>query len=713
MYKYLELLISQGFDVGEEILAPTVTPETGGEFVGGVAQIISAVLQTAGVFAHAEVLRNFSGIFESFGALVFVVVLFFALITFAIHGSYKDAAYLLMGPALFYFIYNTRVPVEGTQLRFGTRVSTDFVEDYSIYQTLVAGLPNAAGPHEASWFYVQFDKIVSEVVHNFVGLLVDTENNQDIQQAALERVFHQVLSPNSEVSGYSQLVAGEYLGKCSDVSTMARQLTELGDSPQHSSQAEVVRARYTALNNTRNRSLQGSTIEYLGTMSPTAQDAAACGTNSTGILSRVLSEPSPVLSCQEIWQLGCLGAMQESREVVTRDISPDPGAAISQDVDWDEVAQDLFSTIGGEGGEEQGREVVASNILRSTLRMPVGTGLTDQVMSHLPMNSIIYEGAFDTVYQIDARSRRASIVAFAAWIPYLQGLLLYLLSIAFPFFALLLLVPGRWTSFFIWMSLWVWVKCWDIGFAVIVFIKMFLWNFMQHGNYAETDIDLSQAPSVYRSLYENDPIASLNTYYSIISLLTLSVPAITAHFCNGAHLLERVFGRGANQPGNAVGTNYQKARRLLDGTIATEGTGRVYNNPRFINATVRAAAAEAANYDPSIIGADGQFVGTGDGTNARRVTAAGQVAMSSLVFDRAGDGIVESNRIINAMLTGRNDPYFDRASSEALAARHSASIERFTGSQAGNPLDTRTADDRIAASLAPQVRTGYAGDGAQ
>ena len=67
-------------------------------------------------------------------------------------------------------------------------------------------------------------------------------------------------------------------------------------------------------------------------------------------------------------------------------------------------------------------------------------------------------------------AEKYGLLAKAAALPYYQGVFLYFLAVVFPFFAMLLLVPGRFTGFLVWFGLWFWLKSWDIGFAIAAFI---------------------------------------------------------------------------------------------------------------------------------------------------------------------------------------------------------------------------------------------------
>ncbi|MCB0354099.1 MAG: hypothetical protein KDD64_11260, partial [Bdellovibrionales bacterium] len=73
-------------------------------------------------------------------------------------------------------------------------------------------------------------------------------------------------------------------------------------------------------------------------------------------------------------------------------------------------------------------------------------------------------------------SKYSEIYTWAIMIPYIQGIALYLLAIAYPFAAMLTIMPGFHKIIFTWMSFWLWVKMWDLGFAVVANIERSIWS---------------------------------------------------------------------------------------------------------------------------------------------------------------------------------------------------------------------------------------------
>ncbi|MBX7145432.1 MAG: hypothetical protein K1X79_13365 [Oligoflexia bacterium] len=80
-------------------------------------------------------------------------------------------------------------------------------------------------------------------------------------------------------------------------------------------------------------------------------------------------------------------------------------------------------------------------------------------------------------YQRDVGSKAkfAEVYTWAMMMPYLQGVLLYMLAIAYPFACILIVMPGMHKTIFTWMSFWAWVKLWDVGFAFCMLIERSLW----------------------------------------------------------------------------------------------------------------------------------------------------------------------------------------------------------------------------------------------
>ena len=76
---------------------------------------------------------------------------------------------------------------------------------------------------------------------------------------------------------------------------------------------------------------------------------------------------------------------------------------------------------------------------------------------------------------VGSKSKYGELYTWARMIPYLQGVLLYFLAIAYPFACVMMVVPGWHKTLFTWASFYAWAKLWDLGFAIVTAIERSIW----------------------------------------------------------------------------------------------------------------------------------------------------------------------------------------------------------------------------------------------
>ena len=79
--------------------------------------------------------------------------------------------------------------------------------------------------------------------------------------------------------------------------------------------------------------------------------------------------------------------------------------------------------------------VLATFIYKNAATKSSHSALQSQVFSRSPFNAKEYEGVFGDLAGAEGQGGFFKLRYFATAVPYIQGLLLYLLSIGFPFFA--------------------------------------------------------------------------------------------------------------------------------------------------------------------------------------------------------------------------------------------------------------------------------------
>ena len=90
----------------------------------GTGSLMAAALETAGYAAQSQVLDHLGGMFESLGALIYVMMIIGAIFSVTIYGSYDGAAYLIFAPVLFFFLLNTRTVGYGAEWQWGLKDPT-------------------------------------------------------------------------------------------------------------------------------------------------------------------------------------------------------------------------------------------------------------------------------------------------------------------------------------------------------------------------------------------------------------------------------------------------------------------------------------------------------------------------------------------------------------------------------------------------------------
>lgn len=136
-------------------------------------------------------------------------------------------------------------------------------------------------------------------------------------------------------------------------------------------------------------------------------------------------------------------------------------------------------------------------------------------------------------------SERSRLLVSATTLPYYQGLGLFFLAVVFPFFAILLLIPGKQSGFFLWFGLWAWFKSWDVAFSIVMLLgdviySMFAVNIgsVLKNFYFNLGLQPDMAMAIY-SIRAFDPSYDLTTYYHIVSVCLLSIPSITGYVIMG------------------------------------------------------------------------------------------------------------------------------------------------------------------------------------
>ncbi len=199
--------------------------------------------------------------------------------------------------------------------------------------------------------------------------------------------------------------------------------------------------------------------------------------------------------------------------------------------------------------------IIAGYMIRKAMQGDVVNSMREQLTHHTGSNSTSH--SFDLSRQKDEKyssdemqyfynemlehqySAQQQGMAFtlALMLPYAQGVILYALALLYPFFCLMVLIPGRAGSFLGWMAFWVWAKSWDLGWSFVMVVDTALWQLMPHNGTYDPIRDPNNGPiTIFETAFEGDSAYSLSGYYILLGMMINSVPIVTGRLVLGAKM---------------------------------------------------------------------------------------------------------------------------------------------------------------------------------
>lgn len=650
-------------------------------------QMVAAALETAGLYRQGQILVDFHEFIVAFGAMMYTFYAIGALLSVALFGGYKKGLYLFMSPAIFYFCLNTQTTVTKTVHQFGDRTVAEEVRtDAEREIPKQAGDPDriqGATTKVATLFYI-YDRMISSVVQQLVSYLVDTRHNEDLIRVAREDVLRRVLRQRGTDQHFTRLLGMTLLGPCAKQAELIKQLgtSRLLNATPGSAEELEVQIKTAELDKLKDLRLQidQPLRDYLGKL-----DTAIT------VPATTISDSGEPLTCDQIWtytRKGCLEAADRILQPTDEERAKYPAMTAAM---WDEVYQTVKQKLAPEAdtgtvgvtGVTKAAEILAAFYLRNSISSTAHGQMTETMGSRVPFEPYRFNRANGNYMAAEAEGEKMKIAYFASALPYIQGILLYILTMSFPFFCLFLLVPGRVGSFFTWASLWLWVKSWDIGFAFVFFLRGVFWELMPHAadlRYAGrfTTVNWDDPNTVMNAAYISDPTAHFALYYNLVGMMTLAIPVVTAQLCMGAQgMYSALRGSIDNQANKfAVDKSVVARRRFANPTEQM-----IFH----LGGKYRGEAAETARKDLGKTAEGLPRQAAGDGTAARYVRSqAAYGALNGEFSKEAGNMMGEL-----AMYTGRRMPnqmggYFNsQGAANADANMHREQFESGKGSQTG------------------------------
>lgn len=517
--------------------------------------MVAAVLESVGNRYQSLMLDQLlTSIQNELGGLIYLVGIVAAIFAMAIRGQYRMSAWLIIGPPLFFSVLNYRVEIEDVQWLFG-RLPRDQARVQQELQRIAAeqgtaALANARVPK----LYARYTKLVSSSTQEIVRMLNRNRNNTDRWFLLRAQIFTNLRTQAIDDPGFKELVEWAFFGECrqsieaarvvADPQSTTQQRTAAGfvrqlDSPQPTVRLTRTAASYAA-------SLMLANPGTLG--GPTNEAALSRGPEWVRLSQSLQQRP---FTCREIWTLVYQALMSRGVIVVEQAMqlgarnNIEPAALLGQLAEAAGVGTGTDGAAGDDTAENLSRlsRVVALYLFRNASRPEGSSGRIASLAARnrefrhieIPMDS---ELALTELTRTTSTewSEKTRLMMAASNLPYYQGLLLFFLSVSYPCFAMLLLVPGKHAGFIMWFVLWLWVKSWDIGMAVVMQLDDILFSMLRQQTRPRQGADMLRndmewAVAVIREI---DPTFHISTYYNIMAVCLLSIPVVSSQLILGS-----------------------------------------------------------------------------------------------------------------------------------------------------------------------------------
>jgi len=530
--------------------------------------LMAAALETAGYAAQSQVLEHLGDMFNQLGALIYVVFCIGAVFSLAIYGSYRNAASLVIGPIALIFLLNAREVGYGAEWQWGIQDSTSTSE----YAELIGEIENNQGEviNEVSWLFNRYNILVSDFILQSIGIILNNNVNERIKPMARQRMMDFLFSSTIKSENLKSLIQVHHM-HCSDDMERMRTIA-LGERHVHFRTSSFYKSivEHNASYNQSNITIRRNTPAhsaltdiYNSYSAPPAQNPELAFPQTNVFTSCVIPEDNmvpPSVSCEQLWCWMAMGLQTEVHRLQEETERSTLGAAEDDRAFKEELWKDIVvkmsnpNLVVGDTNEYIEPDlslipvIIGGHLMRKeVMKNAMSEGFTQlsQHSGYKPDNTKInFEKMNPAKLQEMTRKfqkeqfsepERWRIYTLAIYMPYVQGVCLYILGLTFPFFALMILVPGQSRAFFQWMGLWFWVKFWDLGWAFVVVVDDILWELMPHSAHFDITKDPNDSPiSYFDTAFSGDPAYSLGMYYALVGIMITGVPLVSAQILLGS-----------------------------------------------------------------------------------------------------------------------------------------------------------------------------------
>lgn len=570
--------------------------------VNSAGSLVGAILESAGYIYQANLLDSLGGpLKDEIGALIYLLGVAIVIVQFTVLKSAKMAPWLLIGPSLFFAVILDRSNIDQARWSFGSNERSQGDVTTGV-QKVTDGVSGGAN---VSTVFKRYVNMISEVNRAIVDTINGVQIENDLWFIVKGQLFGAMTAYREEDAGLLGLIHYGLAGHCFNVIQDARavrnplyrsnsQSTDLPAAVKSSVDKAItfdVKTQSQALLD-YNESLKlkkhtfennPKVVEYIKKLQAYQGSqylGAAIGGGLTSpflTLSNILLfensiDNTTLYSCEDIWGYTLMGILEKAK-VLEKELA---GKAKEMGIEEDAIRNLLGQASGLPGGKLLSKGGVSAIAAEDIARILAKYYLRNEMQSSDMGSRIAQFAGRNDIRKIQTRlegdysgserdrlgiaewSEKERLAHAAYSMPVYQGLILYFLGLTFPFFALLLLIPGKASGFLMWFALWFWAKSWDIGLAVVMQLDTIFWSLyaVQKQRMGENDYIPDDLGAAMVALEQMDPTFQLGGYYTMLAVCVLAIPPVTANLVlGGMRGGSSIISAGINQFSDFFGNN--------------------------------------------------------------------------------------------------------------------------------------------------------------
>lgn len=525
--------------------------------------VVVAAMESVGYHSQNQILTSLNTMLGDLGGLIYLGVLVSGLITVALMGRYQAVLWILIGPSLFIYVsgvelggLKNRVTARGPEWKLGAFNGSDEQKERVMHRQ--------DSPTEVSMVFHKYNELISELYQLLISKITADDAKKSILFMARQRIVEDLYSFDL-TSATGKNLGVFFFANCSKYFGFAKTLGKGSRDPAYRDTGSYQTAKDEYCEGfPRKEIILSSNIplaDDLKKMDPPLGDdlntsclqlwnwfkqtaAKDFASQSEVMFNTVFGIDATLAVGGGVAAIATHSVVDKiSKNIATGvDPCPFPSDATKQALQGNGITGESFQVLTNIFTALLIRKNNTIDANSTGFRALLGGDLsfvipsTDSSSSrNLPRlqgrDSILRAQNAKTM----AVARQFEAFSLLMLVPYFQGMILYALSVSYPFFALTILVPGQAGSFFNWLALWAWAKSWDVGFAMVMVIDQLLWEILPQTTFFSSDSLGSYTPiDLLEMHYSGDYAYSISLYWLIVSALIGAVPVVTAEAILGS-----------------------------------------------------------------------------------------------------------------------------------------------------------------------------------